>query len=194
MDIRLDNLLGIRAQLNAAEPAEKISVNDLVVKAVAAALIKVPELNVQYDEDAGTIRRFRDADISIAVALEDGLITPIVRSANRKSVLEIAEETRTLIDKAKTGSLASEEFQGGTFTISNLGMYGIRDFDAIINPPQCAILAVGAGEQRPVVAAGEMTVATLMTVTLCSDHRIIDGAQAARFLNALKDIIENQSL
>ncbi len=194
VDCSIDNLLALRKQINSADPGVNLSVNDFVVKAVAMTLVKVPALNIQYDEASGTIRRFRDADISVAVALEEGLITPIVKAANVKSLSTISGDVRELVTKAKAGTLAPDEYQGGTFSISNLGMYGIKHFDAIINPPQAAILAVGAGEQRPVVENGELSVATVMTLTLSSDHRLIDGAPAAQFMSQLKRYIEQPSL
>lgn len=194
VDVILDKLLDLRKQINVATPSVKISVNDMVVKACAMALVKVPDINVQYDEAAGVIRRFKDADIACAVALESGLITPIVKAANTKSLSAISSEMRNLVTKAKAGTLIPEEFQGGSFTISNLGMFRVKQFDAIINPPQAAILAVGCGEQRPVVARGELTVATVMTLSLSSDHRVIDGEPAAQFLQHLKQFIENPSL
>jgi pyruvate dehydrogenase E2 component (dihydrolipoamide acetyltransferase) len=158
------------------------------------ALVKMPEVNVQFDEASQTIRRFRDADISVAVAIDDGLITPIVKAANSKTLTEISAEVRELATRAKAGTLKAEEFQGGSFSISNLGMFGVRQFDAIINPPQAAILAVAGAEQRPVVENGELTVATAMTVSLSSDHRVIDGAVAAQFLQVVKRFMETPSL
>jgi pyruvate dehydrogenase E2 component (dihydrolipoamide acetyltransferase) len=171
-----------------------ISVNDCVLKAVAMALVKIPDVNVQFDEASQSVRRFRDADISVAVAIDDGLITPIVKGANSKTLSQISAQMRELATRAKAGTLKPDEFQGGSFSISNLGMYGVKQFDAIINPPQCAILAVGGGEQRSVVAGGELTVATVMTLSLSCDHRVIDGALAAQFLQLLKRYIETPSL
>jgi len=194
MDIRLDALLALRRQINDADPGVNVSVNDCVVKAVAMALAKVPEVNVQYDEASQTIHRFNDADISVAVAIADGLITPIVRAANTKTLTRISAEVRELSTRARAGTLKADEFQGGSFSISNLGMYGVRQFDAIINPPQAAILAVAAGEQRMVVERGEPQVATVMTVSLSSDHRVIDGAVAAQFLQVVKRFMETPSL
>jgi len=194
MDIKLDALLALRKQVNDGDPGVNVSVNDCVVKAVAMALVKMPEVNVQFDEASQTIRRFRDADISVAVAIDDGLITPIVKAANSKTLTEISAEVRELATRAKAGTLKAEEFQGGSFSISNLGMFGVRQFDAIINPPQAAILAVAGAEQRPVVENGELTVATAMTVSLSSDHRVIDGAVAAQFLQVVKRFMETPSL
>jgi pyruvate dehydrogenase E2 component (dihydrolipoamide acetyltransferase) len=194
MDVQLDALLALRKQINTADPSVNISVNDCVLKAVAMTLVKIPDVNVQFDEASQSVRRFRDADISVAVAIDDGLITPIVKGANSKTLSQISAEMRELATRAKTGTLKPDEFQGGSFSISNLGMYGVKQFDAIINPPQCAILAVGGGEQRPVVAGGELTVATVMTLSLSCDHRVIDGALAAQFLQLLKRYVETPSL
>jgi pyruvate dehydrogenase E2 component (dihydrolipoamide acetyltransferase) len=194
LDVKLDTLLSLRKQINAANPAVNISVNDFVIKACASALVKSPAINVQYDEASQTIRSFKDADISVAVAIDDGLITPIVKTANSKTLSEISTDMRALATKAKAGTLKPEEFQGGSFSISNLGMFGVKQFDAIINPPQGAILAVGGGEPRAVVENGELAVATVMTLSLSSDHRVIDGADAAQFLQLLQQFIENPSL
>lgn len=188
VDARLDALLAVRKQLNDSNPNAKISVNDFIVKACASALMKVPGVNVQFD--GTTVRRFADADIAVAVALDEGLITPIVRGTNRKGLIAISNELRDLSTRAKLGTLKPGEFQGGTFTVSNLGMLGVKQFDAIINPPQCAILAVGAGEQRPVVINGQIEIATVVSLSLSSDHRIIDGALAARFMAALQGYLE----
>ena len=167
----------------------RISVNDLLIRAVALALIEVPEINIQFDGD--TIRRFTDADVAVAVALDDGLLTPIVRAADKKSIIEISSEMTVLEERAKTGSLLPDEYEGGTFTLSNLGMFGIKAFDAIINPPQAAILAVGTGEKRRIYSGEKEIVATMMTATVSCDHRVIDGATGARFMQALKQIIEH---
>lgn len=168
--------------------------NDLLVKACALALVAVPDVNIQFDEAAQSIRRFTDADISVAVALPAGLITPIVRSANRKSISDISNEIHSLVTRAKAGTLKPEEFQGGTFSLSNLGMLGVRQFDAIINPPQSAILAIGAGEVRAVVRDGQIVARQQMTVSLSCDHRVIDGAAGAAFLRELKRLIETPTL
>jgi pyruvate dehydrogenase E2 component (dihydrolipoamide acetyltransferase) len=188
VDVEVDALLELRAVLNRRYSDGKVSLNDLLVKACACALVAVPGVNVQFD--GTTVQHFADADIAVAVALEDGLITPIVRAANRKGVLAISSEISDLVTRAKTGTLLPEEFQGGSFSVSNLGMFGIDRFDAIINSPQGAILAAGAAEQRPVVKNGELAVATVLTLSLSSDHRIIDGALAARFLAALRGFLE----
>lgn len=191
VDIELDNLLQARKGLNAMSDEYKISVNDFVIKACAAALMKVPAANVQFLGD--TMRQFKRADISVAVAIEGGLITPVVKGADQKGLRQISEETKDLAKRAHQGKLAPEEYAGGTFSISNMGMMGVKSFDAVINPPQAAILAVGAGEQRPVVKNGELTVATVMTVTLSCDHRAIDGAVGAEYLAALKMFLEQPS-
>ncbi|MCQ8240240.1 pyruvate dehydrogenase complex dihydrolipoamide acetyltransferase [Rhizosaccharibacter radicis] len=194
MDIELDALLKLRSQLNAASPADgpgtfKLSVNDMLIKACAVALRRVPKVNASYTDEA--IILYDEVDISVAVSMPDGLITPIVRSADRKSLSEIHREAFGLIRRAREGKLKPEEFQGGGFSISNMGMYGVRDFSAIINPPQGAILAVGAGEKRAVVKNDQLAIATVMTCTLSVDHRVIDGALAAEWMAALKAIVEN---
>lgn len=191
VDIELDNLLAARKNLNAMSDDYKISVNDFVIKACAMALMKVPEANVQFHGDV--MHHFKRADISVAVAIEGGLITPVVRGAEQKGLRAISDETKDLAKRAHTGKLAPEEYAGGTFSISNMGMMGIKQFDAVINPPQAAILAVGAGEQRPVVKNGELSVATVMTVTLSCDHRAIDGAVGASYLAALKMFLQEPS-
>ena len=188
IDAEIDALLEVRKQINSSNSDAKVSVNDFIVKACASALLKVPAINVQFDGEQ--LSYFSNADISVAVAIDDGLITPIVTDANHKGLVEISNTTRDLATRAKLGRLKPEEFQGGSFCISNLGMYGIKQFDAIINPPQGAILAVGAGEQRPVVKDGQLAVATVMSLTLSSDHRIIDGAVAAQFMSVLKAYLE----
>lgn len=193
-DVDIDALLKIRADLNARSPkdgpgAYKLSVNDLVIKATAVTLRRFPNVNAIWTEDA--ILQLHDVDISVAVSIPDGLITPIVKSADIKGLAAISNEMKDLAARAKTGKLKPEEFQGGGFSISNMGMYGVRDFAAIINPPQAGILAVSAGEQRPVVKNGALAIATVMTLTLSVDHRVIDGALAAEFLQALKRNIED---
>lgn len=190
-DVELDNLLAARKGLNAMSDEYKISVNDFVIKACAAALMKVPAANVQFMGD--TMLQFKRADISVAVAIEGGLITPVVKGADQKGLRQISDETKDLAKRAHQGKLAPEEYSGGTFSISNMGMMGVKQFDAVINPPQAAILAVGAGEQRPVVKNGELTVAMVMTVTLSCDHRAIDGAVGAEYLAAVKMFLEEPS-
>ena len=191
VDVELDNLLAARKQLNALSDEYKISVNDFVIKACAAGLMKVPAANVQYKGD--TMRQFKRADISVAVAIDGGLITPVLRGADLKGLRQISDETKDLAIRAQEGKLAPEEYVGGTFSISNMGMMGVKSFDAVINPPQAAILAVGAGEQRPVVKNGELTVATVMSVTLSCDHRAIDGAVGAEYMAAVKMFLEQPS-
>ena len=193
-DVEIDALLKIRADLNARSPkdgpgAYKLSVNDLVIKATAVTLRRFPNVNAMWTEDA--ILQLHDVDISVAVSITDGLITPIVKNADIKGLAAISNEMKDLAARAKSGKLKPEEFQGGGFSISNMGMYGVRDFAAIINPPQAGILAVSAGEQRPVVKNGALAIATVMTLTLSVDHRVIDGALAAEFLQALKRKIED---
>ena len=189
VDCELDALLKVRAELNSRSDAHKLSVNDFVVRAVALALRKVPAANASWGEEA--IKRYTDVDISVAVATSNGLITPIVHHADHKGLAQISNEMKALAAKARDGKLKPEEFQGGGFTISNLGMFGVKEFAAIINPPQGCILAVGAGEQRPVVKAGALAVATVMTVTLSVDHRVVDGAVGAEFLAAFKTLIQD---
>jgi pyruvate dehydrogenase E2 component (dihydrolipoamide acetyltransferase) len=169
-------------------PGERITVNDLLLRAAALALVRHPMVNAQLDGDE--ILQFEDADIAIAVAAEAGLVTPILRSANRKSVAAIARESRDLIDRARRGALLREEISGGSFTVSNLGMHGVTRFDAIINAPQVAILAVGAVSQRPVVREGALAVADVATLTLSADHRVVDGAVGAAFLAELRSLLE----
>ena len=194
MDIEIDALLKLRADLNARSPKDgpgafKLSVNDLVIKATAAALRRVPKVNASYTEDATIL--YDDIDISVAVSMPDGLITPIVRKADQKGLAAISNEMKDLGARAKSGKLKPEEFQGGSFSISNLGMFGVKQFTAIINPPQAAILAVGAGEKRPVVKDGALAVATVMTCTLSVDHRVADGALGAEWMAAFKGIVED---
>lgn len=191
VDCEIDELLKVRADLNArAKDGEfKISVNDMVIKASAVALMQVPAANASWSDDG--IKMYSQADISVAVAIDDGLITPIVRNANGKGLRTISEDMRDLAAKARDGKLVLEEYQGGTFSISNLGMFGIKDFQAVINPPQGCILAVGAGEERPIVKDGALAIATVMSCTLSVDHRVVDGAIGAQFLAAFKALIED---
>ena len=189
VDCEIDTLLAARKVMNAQSPDDvKISVNDLVIRAAAMALVKVPKANASWEGD--NTRLFHHADIAMAVAVDGGLVTPVIWAAEQKGLAEIAATSRDLATRARNGSLAPEEFAGGSFTISNLGMYGIREFAAVINPPQGAILAVGAGEERPVVREGQLAVATVMTVTLSADHRVVDGAVGAEWLQAFKGYIE----
>ena len=189
VDYKIDKLLALRSELNSREGAVKLSVNDFIIRACALALRKVPAANASFTETA--IRLFTDVDISIAVATPAGLITPIIKHADQKGLAAISTEMKELAAKAKDGKLKPEEFMGGGFSISNLGMYGVKDFAAIINPPQGCILAVGAGEQRPVVVDGALAVATVMSCTLSVDHRVVDGAIGAEFLQALRGLIED---
>ena len=191
VDCAVDALLETRAQLNERSDAYNLSVNDFVIRAAALALRKVPAANASWVD--GALRQYQSADISVAVAIEDGLVTPIVRNADGKGLAEISAEVRELAGRAraKPMGLAPEEYQGGTFSVSNLGMYGIKEFAAIINPPQSMILAVGTAEQRPVVKDGALAVATMMSCTLSVDHRVVDGALGATFLQAFKGLIED---
>lgn len=193
-EVDLTRIQALRREVNSALPSLKVTLNDLLVKACAQALMSVPEMNVQYDEASQTIRRFHTADIAIAVALPGGLYTPILREANRKTVGAISRQLHELVTRTKAGTLKAEDFQGGTFCISNLGMFGIRQFDAIINPPQCAILAVGAAESRAVVHEGQIVARERLTLSLSCDHRVIDGAVGATFMQHLQRAIETPSL
>ena len=189
IDCEIDNLLAARKALNeAAEDGVKISVNDMVVKAAAAALMAEPDVNGYFEAEG--CRYFSTADICVAVAVDGGLVTPVLHQVENLGLAEISRKTADLAARARSGMLDPSEYAGGSFTISNLGMYGIREFAAVINPPQSAILAVGAGEQRPVVKNGELAVATVMSVTLSADHRIVDGALGAKWLQAFKRAIE----
>ncbi len=190
MECNIDSLLKVREQINErAEGAYKLSVNDFIIKACALALVKVPAANASWINDQ--IYQYKSADVSVAVAIEEGLITPVVRQAETKGLVEISNEMKDLASKARAGKLKPDEFQGGTFSLSNLGMYGVKEFSAIINPPQGCILAVGMGEERPVAKAGLLTSAMMMTCTLSVDHRVVDGAVGAHFLKAFKELIEN---
>ncbi|HEY0052261.1 MAG TPA: pyruvate dehydrogenase complex dihydrolipoamide acetyltransferase [Caulobacteraceae bacterium] len=190
IDCEIDGLLAARARVNAMLEASgvKVSVNDFVIKASAMALKAVPEANASYSPEG--IAMHHHADVAMAVAIDGGLITPIIRQAELKSLSQIATESKDLAKRARDRKLKPEEFQGGTFSVSNLGMFGIKAFASIINEPQGAIMSVGAGEQRPVVKNGQLAVATVMTVTLTCDHRVVDGAVGARFLQAFKAMIE----
>jgi len=192
IDCEIDELLHARARLNERAPkgegAYKLSVNDFVVKAAAMALMRVPEVNASWTADA--ILRHKHADVGVAVALDFGLITPIITHAEEKGLAVISNEVKSLAARAKDKKLKPSEYEGGSFAISNLGMFGIREFTAVINPPHAAILAVGAGEQRAVVKNGKVEAATVMTVTMSCDHRVIDGATGARFLQAFKAFVE----
>ncbi|HEY0163980.1 MAG TPA: 2-oxo acid dehydrogenase subunit E2, partial [Sphingomicrobium sp.] len=190
VDIQLDALLKLRSELNAGLAARniKLSVNDLLIKALAAALIEVPECNVSFAGD--NLNKYSRADISVAVSIPGGLITPIIARADAKSVSAISTEMKDLAARAKDGKLAPREYQGGTASISNMGMYGIKAFDAVINPPQGMIMAIGAGEKRPYVVGDSLQIATVMSATGSFDHRAIDGADGARLMQAFKRIVE----
>ena len=191
VDIHLDPLLDLRKQMNAQleEDGVKLSVNDLLIKALARALHKVPSCNVSFQGDM--LHQYTRQDISVAVAAPSGLITPIITDAGNKGLAQISTEMKELAGKARDGKLKPHEYQGGTASLSNLGMFGTKQFDAVINPPQAMILAVGAGEQRPHVVDGELQVATVMSVTGSFDHRAIDGADGAQLLDALRKLIES---
>ena len=197
IDVEMDALLTLRGQLNHASPegagSFKLSVNDMLIKACAVTLTRVPKVNASYTDEA--IIEYEDVDISVAVSIPDGLITPIVRSAEKKSLAQISAEARALIARAREGKLRPEEFQGGGFSISNMGMFGVRQFSAILNPPQAGILAVSASEKRAVVRSGadgdRIEVANVMTATLSVDHRAVDGALAAQWASVFKSVVEN---
>ena len=190
-DLEIDRLLETRARINGLLEKEgvKVSVNDLVIKAAAVALKRVPEANASFTPEG--IAMHHHADIAMAVAIDGGLITPIIFQAETKGLAQIAREAKDLAARARERKLKPEEFQGGTFSVSNLGMFGIRSFASIINEPQGAILSVGAGEKRPVVHGDTLAVATVMTVTLTCDHRVVDGAIGARWIQAFKTLIED---
>ncbi|WP_184101709.1 pyruvate dehydrogenase complex dihydrolipoamide acetyltransferase [Sphingopyxis panaciterrulae] len=191
VDIQLDKLLKLRGELNAAlEPqGVKLSVNDLLIKALAKALIQVPKCNVSYAGDQ--LISYSRADISVAVSVPAGLITPIIIGADEKSVSKISTEMKELAGRAKEGKLQPHEYQGGTASISNMGMFGITQFDAVINPPQGMIMAIGAGEKRPWIVDDAVSIATIMSATGSFDHRAIDGADGAQLMQAFKQIVEN---
>ncbi len=187
-DCEIDGLLEVRKELNARAENIKISVNDFVIRAAALALKQVPGANASFDPSG--ILLYQHADVSVAVATPGGLITPIVKAAETKGLATISAEMKDLAGRAREGKLKPEEYQGGTFSVSNLGMFGVKDFAAIINPPQGCILAVGAGQQRPVVKDGALAIATVMSCTLSVDHRVVDGALGAELLAAFKKLIE----
>ncbi|MDX8478636.1 pyruvate dehydrogenase complex dihydrolipoamide acetyltransferase [Mesorhizobium sp. VK24D] len=199
LDCELDALLALRTQLNAAAPVKKtdkgevpvykLSVNDMVIKAMAMALMAVPDANASWTDSA--MVRHKHADVGVAVSIPGGLITPIIRRADEKTLSTISNEMKDLASRARSRKLKPEEYQGGTTAVSNLGMFGVKDFAAVINPPHATILAVGAGEERAVVKNGEIKIATVMSVTLSTDHRAVDGALGAELLGAFKRMIEN---
>lgn len=193
IEVEMDKAIDFRKQINAALPEErKVSINDVIIKSVASALMQHPQVNSSYQDR--TIRYYERADIGVAVAIPDGLITPIIRNANAKGIAQIAAEVKELAGRAREKKLKPEEFTGGTFSISNLGMFGIEEFTAIINPPEAAILAVGKSEPKAVVRDGEIVVRNIMRVTMSCDHRVIDGATGAQFLKTLKQMLENPML
>ena len=199
IDCELDALLALRSQINATAPmrktdkgevpAYKLSVNDMIIKAMAMALKAVPDANVSWTE--GAMVRHKHADVGVAVSIPGGLITPIIRHADEKTLSVISNEMKDLASRARSRKLKPEEYQGGTTAVSNLGMFGIKDFAAVINPPHATILAVGAGEERAVVKSGEIKIATVMSVTLSTDHRAVDGALGAELIGAFKRLVEN---
>lgn len=191
----VDKMLEDRAEINKAlgnEKDNKLSVNDFIILAVAKALKEVPEANSSFDESA--VRCYNNIDIAVAVAIDNGLVTPIIRNADQKDIFSISKEMKDLVKKAKEGKLSPKEFEGGGITISNLGMYGIKNFQAIINPPQSCILAIGASIKCPVVINDQIQIATVMNVTLSCDHRAVDGAVSSRFLTSFKKFIEQPIL
>ena len=196
VDCNLDALLAAREAINAAaprnkdkQPAYKISVNDFVIKAMALALQRVPDANVTYTEN--TMLKHKHSDIAVAVSIPGGLITPVVRKAETKGLAAISTEMKDLATRARARKLQPQEYQGGSSAVSNLGMFGIKNFSAVINPPHASILAVGAGEQRVIVEKGQMKIANMMSVTLSTDHRAVDGALGAELISAFKELIEN---
>jgi pyruvate dehydrogenase E2 component (dihydrolipoamide acetyltransferase) len=188
-DIEMDRAAEMRRGINALDPDLKISINDIIIKVTAAALMQHPQVNASFQEKI--VRYYEHADIGVAVAIEEGLITPVVRAADQKSLSQIAAEVRELAERARTRKLKPEEYTGATFSISNLGMFGIDEFTAVINPPEGGILAVGAMTPKPVVRNNEIVIRQMMRVTMSCDHRIIDGATGAKFLQTFKKILEN---
>jgi pyruvate dehydrogenase E2 component (dihydrolipoamide acetyltransferase) len=188
-EIEMDRAAEMRAQINELYPDQKISVNDIIIKVAAIALLQHPQVNASFQDK--TVRYYEHADIGVAVATENGLITPVVRSADLKSLLDIATEVRELAGRARSRKLKPEEYMGATFSISNLGMFGIDEFTAVINPPEAAILAVGAMAPKPIAKDGEIEIRQVMRVTMSCDHRVVDGAVGAQFLQTFKQILEN---
>ncbi|MDG7056182.1 MAG: pyruvate dehydrogenase complex dihydrolipoamide acetyltransferase [Wolbachia endosymbiont of Meromenopon meropis] len=189
VDCYVDKLISLKNEINSVSEDNRVTINDLIVKAVAFSIKKFPNINSSWID--GKILKYADVDISIAVALEDGLITPIIKNADRKSILCISKEIKDLVSRARSGKLKSEEFQGGGFTVSNLGMFGIKTFSAIINPPQSCIMAIGASKKQPVVIKDKIEIVETIMVTLSVDHRTIDGVLGSSFLNLFKYYIEN---
>ncbi len=192
VEIEMDNALEFRQQINEAIAPEKVSVNDVIIKVAAMASMKHPFVNSSYRDNK--IRFYEDADVGVAVAIDEGLITPVVRGANKKGIAEIAKEVKELAERARDKKLQPEEYTGATFSISNLGMFGIKEFTAIINPPEAAIFAVGAAKPTAVVENGQIVVRNIMSVTMSCDHRVIDGATGAKFLQTFKQMLENPVL
>jgi pyruvate dehydrogenase E2 component (dihydrolipoamide acetyltransferase) len=197
MDCNFDALLAAREQLNKSYGAKdghqpRISVNDFIIKAASLALSRFPNANASWQEDGMVL--YNNVDISVAVAVDEGLITPILHNADKKDILTISKEMKLLVSKAKEGTLRPDEFQGGGFTISNLGMFGVKQFSAIVNPPQACILAVGSAEEKPVIINGAVACAKVTNFTLSCDHRVIDGVLAAKLLACIKDYLENPIL
>ncbi len=188
-EIEMDRAAEMRKGINALDPDLKISINDIIIKVAAAALIQHPQVNASYQEKV--VRYYERADVGVAVAIEDGLITPVVRAADQKSLSQIAAEVRELAERARSKRLKPEEYTGATFSVSNLGMFGIDEFTAVINPPEGAILAIGAMNAKPVVRENEIVIRQMMRVTMSCDHRVIDGATGAKFLQTFKKILEN---
>jgi len=188
-EIEMDRAAEMRKGINELDPELKISINDIIIKVAAAALMQHPQVNASFQDKA--VRYYEHADIGVAVAIDEGLITPIVRAANQKSLSEIASEVRDLADRARHRKLGPEEYIGATFSVSNLGMFGIDEFTAIINPPEAAILAVGAMSPKPVVRNNDLVIRQMMRVTMSCDHRVVDGATGAKFLQTFKKILEN---
>jgi pyruvate dehydrogenase E2 component (dihydrolipoamide acetyltransferase) len=188
-EIEMDRAAEMRSGINALDPELKISLNDIIIRVAAAALVQHPQVNASFQDKV--VRYYERADIGVAVAIEDGLITPIIRAADQKSLSEIASEMRDLAGRARERKLRPEEYMGASFSISNLGMFGIDEFTAVINPPEGAILAIGAMSPKPVVRDDEVVVRQIMRVTMSCDHRVIDGATGAKFLQTLKKILEN---
>ena len=189
IDIEMDRAAEMRQNIKALDPDLKISVNDIIIKCAAVALMQHPQVNASFQEKF--IRYYEHADIGVAVAIEDGLITPVIRAADQKTLSQIAAEVRELAERARSKKLKPEEYTGATFSISNLGMFGIDEFTAVINPPEGAILAIGAMTAKPVVRDNEVVVKQMMRVTMSCDHRVIDGATGAKFLQSFKKILEN---
>jgi pyruvate dehydrogenase E2 component (dihydrolipoamide acetyltransferase) len=187
-DCRVDALVNLRRSVNDAATV-KVSLNDFILKAVAGALIEVPEANTTWSDD--TLRRLDGADVAVAIAVEGGLLTPVLRGVDGMSLSTVATRVAELAQRARTGRIQQQELEGGSFSVSNLGMYGVTEFSAILNPPQSGILAVGSATQRPVAIDGELAVATVMTVTLSADHRVVDGAVAAQWMAAFVRRMEN---